>query len=286
MLPLGDPHVVTSDDIRPDWNVKLQAARAHAARRAAAATALHTAAFLLGNNETSSRGGGTSGSAAPGGYGRRFIRRAVREGSYGSENHGSSESPSPNRSGSGTPREEFISARPGSLLALGMSSSAQERDREREQREREQTMEERLASLGFIPPRALSSSPGQLGVPNAGNRNERRSRIVDLEEMMSMEAIRLSLAEEEDRKRREAEAEAKKKKEEEQAGGPADGKGKSVDRSNGSSSSSAVERVEDAGVVGHGIPVLGDRDETEGTGDIGKSAVVEVGSVGAREEAR
>jgi len=286
MLPLGDPHVVTSDDIRPDWNVKLQAARAHAARRAAAATALHTAAFLLSNNETSSRGGGSSGSAAPGGYGRRFIRRAVREGSYGSENHGSSESPSPNRSGSGTPREESISARPGSLLAPGMQSSAQERDREREQREREQSMEDRLASLGFIPPRILSSSPGQLGVPNVGGRNERRSRIVDLEEMMLMEAIRLSLAEEEDRKRRVAEADAKNKKEEEeeeQAGGPSDGKGKSVDRSNGASSSSGVE---DAGTGGHMIPLLGDRDETEGTGNIGKSAVFEVGSVDAREEAR
>jgi protein subunit release factor B len=48
-----------------------------------------------------------------------------------------------------------------------------------------------------------------LGV--GGGNNNRRSRIVDLEEMMLMEAIRLSLAEEEERKRRE------KEKEEEEA---------------------------------------------------------------------
>jgi len=52
-----------------------------------------------------------------------------------------------------------------------------------------------------------------LGV--GGGNNNRRSRIVDLEEMMLMEAIRLSLAEEEERKRREKEKEeeeARKKK--------------------------------------------------------------------------
>lgn len=147
-------------------------------------------------------------------------------------------------------------------------------------------MEERLASLGFITPRGSPNSAGMLAVSNAGSRNERRSRIVDLEEMMLMEAIRLSLAEEEDRKRREAEAEAKKKREEQQASAPADGKGKSVDRGAGSSSSSAVEHVEDAGVVGRGIPVLGEREESEGAEGIGKGAVVEVGRVGASEEAR
>lgn len=287
MLPLGDPHVVTSDDIRPDWNAKLLAARAHATRRAAAATALHSATFLLGSNESSSRSGGSSSSSGPGGYGRRLIRRAVREGSFGSGERGGSDSPSPNHSSSGTPREESISTRAGSLLALGMSSSStQERDREREPRERDQNMEDHLMSLGFISPRGSPNSPGLLGVSHTGSRSERRSRIVDLEEMMLMEAIRLSLAEEEDRKRREAEAETKKKQEEQQAGGPSDGKGKSVDRSDGFASSSAVEHVGDAGAVGLGIPVLGEREESEGAGGIGKGAVVEVGRVVAGEEAR
>ncbi|KAA8895350.1 hypothetical protein FN846DRAFT_894242 [Sphaerosporella brunnea] len=50
---------------------------------------------------------------------------------------------------------------------------------------------ERLANIGFISSHDM------------GGGHERRSRIVDLEEMMLMEAIRQSLAEEEERKRKE-----------------------------------------------------------------------------------
>ncbi|KAJ4303907.1 SNF1-interacting protein [Collariella sp. IMI 366227] len=50
-LSASSPNVILTDRIRPEWASKLQAARAHQARRAAAATALHTAAFLMGNTE-------------------------------------------------------------------------------------------------------------------------------------------------------------------------------------------------------------------------------------------
>lgn len=45
-LPASAPEVVTTDQIRPDWNIKLISARARAARQSAAATALHASAFL------------------------------------------------------------------------------------------------------------------------------------------------------------------------------------------------------------------------------------------------
>ncbi|KAF8250929.1 hypothetical protein K440DRAFT_113436 [Wilcoxina mikolae CBS 423.85] len=186
MLPLNAPEVVTSDDIRPDWSAKLQTARSHAARRAAAATALHTAAFFMGGTNTGSGSGSTSG---PGNYGRRLIRRAVRENSGSSADRGS-ESSSPNHSGSGTPSND---TRPRSLLTLGTLGRDNTTDRE-------PSVEERLANLGFISPAAARESAGMLNAVN-----NRRSRIVDLEEMMLMEAIRLSLAEEEERKRREKE---------------------------------------------------------------------------------
>ncbi|KAM7221762.1 hypothetical protein V8F06_002755 [Rhypophila decipiens] len=73
-LSVHAPNVVSTDKIRPEWASKLQAARAHQARRAAAATALHTAAFLMGNNESrafrsrfSRRNTGGSGSTSTGG---------------------------------------------------------------------------------------------------------------------------------------------------------------------------------------------------------------------------
>ncbi|CCC09749.1 hypothetical protein SMACR_03305 [Sordaria macrospora] len=69
------PNVVLTDRVRPEWANKLQAARAHLARRAAAATALHTAAFMMNNNESRAlrsrfgrrnTGGSGSASATPG----------------------------------------------------------------------------------------------------------------------------------------------------------------------------------------------------------------------------
>lgn len=70
-----------------------------------------------------------------------------------------------------------------------------------------------------------ADSPGLLGFPQGGQGQEgaagprRRSRIDDLEEMMMMEAIRLSIAAEEERKRKEDKEKAKeeKKKAKEQA---------------------------------------------------------------------
>ncbi|EGO54260.1 hypothetical protein NEUTE1DRAFT_124552 [Neurospora tetrasperma FGSC 2508] len=74
-LSANAPNVVLTDKVRPEWATKLQAARAHLARRAAAATALHTAAFLMNNNESRAlrsrfgrrnTGGSGSASATPG----------------------------------------------------------------------------------------------------------------------------------------------------------------------------------------------------------------------------
>jgi hypothetical protein len=55
-LPPTAPEVVTTDRIRPDWALKLSAARQHLARKSAAANALHATAFLLdGTGDPSSR---------------------------------------------------------------------------------------------------------------------------------------------------------------------------------------------------------------------------------------
>ncbi|KAH6842606.1 hypothetical protein B0I37DRAFT_200234 [Chaetomium sp. MPI-CAGE-AT-0009] len=90
----SSPSVILTDRIRPEWATKLQAARAHLARRAAAATALHTAAFLVSGPENRAfrsrfgrRNNGGSGSAVP---------------SPSGVNHGEGEN---GDSGSGTPSQ-------------------------------------------------------------------------------------------------------------------------------------------------------------------------------------
>lgn len=166
-LSANAPNVILTDKIRPDWSTKLQAARAHQARRAAAATALHTAAFLMGNAETRpfrvSRFGRRhtgSGSASPGGSGLAVDHSASAE--YGG-------------SGTGTP-----------------------------------------APAGPEPGPRGSSGRGLL--PAGPSDLNRRSRMEDLEDMMFMEAIRLSLAAEEERKRKaeKEERKAAKKREKEE----------------------------------------------------------------------
>lgn len=92
------------------------------------------------------------------------------------------------------------------------------------------TVEDRLANMGLI------SARDRTDVGTG-----RRSRIVDLEEMMLMEAIRQSLEEEEVRKRKEEEEERKKRgkmnevpeeapDEAPEGAAPVEGKGKNVDR--------------------------------------------------------
>lgn len=226
-LGVDNPEVVTTDRIRPDWAQKLSTARSHAARRAAAATALHTAAYLMGPQGVSPSNHPGSGS---GGFPvRRLIRRTVRDGN-GVEN----EIPSPIQSGTGTPRSDHH----GGLTSL----------------------------TSFTQHMGGSRDGSSLGIPSHNLRdnslfNERRSRVIDLEEMMLMEAIRLSLAEEEDRKRREEIKEEKKRLATPapnhvntsdlslaSSAGSVEGKGKSVDRSshhtpnNASSSSTTHSR--------------------------------------------
>ncbi|KAB5582794.1 hypothetical protein GE09DRAFT_283013 [Coniochaeta sp. 2T2.1] len=159
-LSANAPNVILTDRIRPDWSTKLQAARAHQARRAAAATALHTAAFLMGNATDSrpfrvSRFGRRhtgSGSASPGGAG------VTADNAASAENGGS---------GTGTP-----------------------------------------PAGPDVGPRGSSRTVITAGSSN----NTRRSRMEDLEDMMFMEAIRLSLAAEEERKRKQEKEERKEAK--------------------------------------------------------------------------
>lgn len=142
-LSANAPEVITTDKVRPDWLSKLQAARAHAARRSAAATALHTAAYLMGPQDR----------AAFPGFGRR-ARRSTLEG-----------------------------------------ESANEAQR---------------AALTFLAERHNQNQGGNMMLPPPRGSSSRRSRIDDIEELMMIEAIRMSLASEEERHRKE-EKEAKKK---------------------------------------------------------------------------
>ncbi|KAK2800265.1 SNF1-interacting protein [Onygenales sp. PD_10] len=151
-LSANSPSVITTDRIRPDWSQKLNAARAHAARRSAAATALHTAAYLMNNSE-SSRGGSSSR--------RGMLRRAA--------GHDSPTTTSPSVSSLAilAERRAIIAERDNDPTGEGRTNLAPERG------------------------------------------SSRRTRVEDLEEMMMMEAIRLSLASEEERRKKE-EKEAKK----------------------------------------------------------------------------
>ncbi|VVT49907.1 uncharacterized protein SAPINGB_P002503 [Magnusiomyces paraingens] len=128
-IPANSPDVVTIDRIRPDWSIKLAAARAHAARKAAQATALHASAFLLDNNQPDSTSGGRS------------------RGSRGSTSRG-----------------------------LGSSGGNRRRS-------------------------SASANNGR-----GGSAVENNPRIQQLEDIMVMEAIRLSLIEEESRKLKEQQA--------------------------------------------------------------------------------
>ncbi|RAL63464.1 hypothetical protein DID88_003884 [Monilinia fructigena] len=54
-IPPGDFRVTTTDQIRPDWSAKLEAANLQRAKRFAAASALHAAAFVLPSSSSESR---------------------------------------------------------------------------------------------------------------------------------------------------------------------------------------------------------------------------------------
>lgn len=190
-LSASSPSVILTDRIRPEWATKLQAARAHQARRAAAATALHTAAFLMGNTENR---------PFHGRFGRRNTGGSGSAGaSPGGANNGDGEN---GDSGSGTPSQGGPDHHRGGI--------------------------------------------GRVLAPGGGG--SRRSRLEDLEDMMFMEAVRLSLAAEEERKRKaekEEKKEAKKREKEERKaakaaakqGGPYEGAGSRSGHSSASASS-------------------------------------------------
>ncbi|CCX07852.1 Similar to Protein SIP5; acc. no. Q0UJC3 [Pyronema omphalodes CBS 100304] len=207
MIPLGSPEVVTSDDIRPDWSAKLQAARTIAMRRAAAATALHTAAFMTVG---SSAGGSTSSR-------RSFIRRGLS---------GSNSIPGAAAAAGGTAGAAGAGAAAAALRVGSVGS--------RSTRAVPETMEEGLANLGFT-----------------GRRRQGNNRLQDLEEIMFLEAVRLSLEEEERKKREEEE---KRRKEAEKAGAgaedKAEAKGKGVVREGDEVGESSKQGQEDKGKTG------------------------------------
>ena len=173
-LSASDPNVVTTDKIRPDWAQKLTNARAHAARRSAAATALHTAAYLVNsNNPSDSRNFG---------LGRRRRASAAPEAQSQSQARGS---PALNalafltdrRAQQPSPQSETQSQSPSQSPSQAQQSQAQ-------------------SPLPELDPADEGPAPPPRG-------SSRRTRLDDLEEMMMMEAIRLSLASEEDRRKRE-----------------------------------------------------------------------------------
>ncbi|KAK0628795.1 hypothetical protein B0T17DRAFT_505425 [Bombardia bombarda] len=161
-LSVHASNVILTDRIRPEWATKLQAARAHQARRAAAATALHTAAFLMGTGET-----------------RAFRSRFGRRNTGGSGSASAGASPGGANAGEGDNGDSGPATPPFS---------------------------------------GLDGPRGGSGRGLAAGGGPRRSRMEDLEDMMLMEAIRLSLAAEEERKRKsekEEKKEAKKREKEE-----------------------------------------------------------------------
>ena len=67
-LAATDPEVITTDQIRPDWALKLAAARAYVARKSATASAIHASAFnpraVTEQSDSSSSAGNSSGAGA------------------------------------------------------------------------------------------------------------------------------------------------------------------------------------------------------------------------------
>lgn len=115
--------------------------------------------------------------------------RRAREGSFGATAGNSTgardDSPNSNNSGSLTPS--------------------------RSRSEQVASVEDRLIGLGFLGPRDVDTRREGSGNGREAPRGQgRRSRVEDLEEMMLMEAIRLSLLEEEKERRKREEEEAKK----------------------------------------------------------------------------
>ncbi|KAK4187058.1 hypothetical protein QBC35DRAFT_250423 [Podospora australis] len=153
-LSANNPNVILTDKIRPEWSTKLQAARAHQARRAAAATALHTAAFLMGNSENRA-------------FRSRFSRR--------------------NTGGTGS-----ANASPG-------GANNNEGDN---------------GDSGVGTPVGGTDRRGNRGAATGSSESR---RVEDLEEMMLVEAIRMSLASEEERKRKAEKEEKKEAKKREKA---------------------------------------------------------------------
>ena len=156
-----DPHVITTDRVRPDWLQKLAAARAHTARRSAAATALHTAAYAMGGRGFDGDGRSFSG------FSRRNLLRRVS---------------GPDPTGGTASQMNLLAA-----------------------------MSERYAQSRAVAQDGVENDPSG-GQAQSGS--SRRGRMEDLEDMMMMEAIRLSLASEEERRKREdkdTKKEAKKK---------------------------------------------------------------------------
>lgn len=149
-LPATADEVITTDQIRPEWSLKLATARAYAARKSAAATAIHASAFI--NNEESSSSGRSRQRRATdvSGNGRhhRSLLASTLSGRRASETDASTNQTN-NRSGEGSRRPP-----PRSMVDPTMTSP----------------------------------------------------RLQELEDMMLMEAIRLSILEEEKKKALDAES--------------------------------------------------------------------------------
>lgn len=177
-VPANDPEVVTTDRIRPDWSLKLANARASAARKSAQATVFHTTALLGDSNNQ-----GTSGSSSnndSSGNGRSRIGRRRDRGMLSS-----------NESSSGAGGMYTQSRRRRTLSFLEDSISMASFD-----------------STSSPSTTATNYNPGPQRFERREVRQAREEEIKErikseqLEQIMMMEAVRLSLLEEEEAKKK------------------------------------------------------------------------------------
>lgn len=154
-IPPSAPEVVTTDHVRPDWATKLEAARAHLARRSAAANALHATAFMVQTPTSSSHSGN----------GRKKKRFP---GFSGSSN--SSSSALNQQSAQSSP------ASPGSAAKRADPDAGTNRVRRRESRAKK--LEEKM--LADAIQRSLQESEAHQASANSSNTNDPdKSRTVD-----------------------------------------------------------------------------------------------------------
>lgn len=173
-LPASAAEVITTDQIRPDWKVKLATARARSARRSAAATALHASAFLSMDS-----GGSSSRSSRD----RSSRTRTSRFGRLGSSQ--SKLSLLASKASSSLSNGDVGSSATTSTITTATSTGTAQVSPQLALNENGVSSEESVSRV----PKSMVDIVG--------------GRLQELEDMMFLEAVRLSMQEEEERKNKE-----------------------------------------------------------------------------------